>query len=230
MPQIDSHLTAKLYVDNAVDEPSLIRNNRDNDFGDYNLSNINSIMINNNPTKDNHATNKKYIDDELDKNRLVRFNHTLKNYLKVTVGGDIYNLTKYNKILLTDVTEIIYPESGHSLLPRWKIYCNNRNNQSRIDDFKKSSITQSPSYHSGPENLPPIGSSFMYIETTVPNHGSSVFTSWERRDIIQITNITFYYNRYSILTNDNLKNMGRLRIQLLLENDTWATQYNIEKK
>ena len=32
MPQIDSHLTAKLYVDNAVDESSLVRNNQDNGF------------------------------------------------------------------------------------------------------------------------------------------------------------------------------------------------------
>ena len=31
--KIDSHLTAKLYVDNSIDEPSLIRNNKDNDFG-----------------------------------------------------------------------------------------------------------------------------------------------------------------------------------------------------
>ena len=27
LPQIDSHLTAKLYVDNSIDEPSLVRNN-----------------------------------------------------------------------------------------------------------------------------------------------------------------------------------------------------------
>ena len=45
LPQIDSHLTAKLYVDNAIDETSLVRNNQDNDFGNYNLSNINSITF-----------------------------------------------------------------------------------------------------------------------------------------------------------------------------------------
>ena len=43
MPQIDSHLTAKLYVDNAIDEISLVRNNQDNDFNKNNLTNINSI-------------------------------------------------------------------------------------------------------------------------------------------------------------------------------------------
>ena len=32
LPQINSHLTAKLYVDNSIDEQSLVRNNQDNDF------------------------------------------------------------------------------------------------------------------------------------------------------------------------------------------------------
>ena len=43
LPQIDSHLTAKLYVDNAIDESSVVRNNQDNDFNNNNLTNINSI-------------------------------------------------------------------------------------------------------------------------------------------------------------------------------------------
>ena len=46
LPQIDSHLTAKLYVDNSMDEPSLVRNNQDNIIGNYNLTNINSITLN----------------------------------------------------------------------------------------------------------------------------------------------------------------------------------------
>ena len=69
----------------------------------------------------------------------------------------------------------------------------------------------------------------MYIESSANNHGSNVFVSWERTDIIQISNISFYYNRYSILTNISLKAMGRFRIQLLLEDNTWSTRYNIPK-
>ena len=69
----------------------------------------------------------------------------------------------------------------------------------------------------------------MYIETSSNNHGSKVFVSFERTDIIQISNITFYYNRYSILTNNSLKVMGLFRIQLLLEDNTWSTRYNIPK-
>ena len=70
----------------------------------------------------------------------------------------------------------------------------------------------------------------MYIGTSSSNHGHErIFVSWERTDIIQITNKTFYCNKFSILTNDSPKSMGRFRIQLLLEDNTWSTQYTIAK-
>ena len=69
----------------------------------------------------------------------------------------------------------------------------------------------------------------MYLETSSNNHGNNVFVSWERTDIIQSTNITFYYNRFSILTNEDKKSMGRLKIDLLLEDNTWSTRYHIPK-
>ena len=173
---------------------------------------------------------KKYIDDELDKNTIVIFNRTLQNYLKESVGNHTYNLTKYDKIQITNTTEIKYPKIGSVLLQKWKIKCNNKIIQSRLTDFIKSTKTNSPTGDSGATSLPPIGKSFMYIKTSSNNHGHErVFVSWERTDIIQIRNITFYYNRFSILTNDSLKSMGRFRIQLLLENNTWSTRYKIPK-
>ena len=36
LPQIDSHLTAKLYVNNAIDQISVVRNYQDNDFNNHN--------------------------------------------------------------------------------------------------------------------------------------------------------------------------------------------------
>ena len=70
----------------------------------------------------------------------------------------------------------------------------------------------------------------MYIETSSINHGHErVFVSFERTDIIQISKIIFYYNRFSILNNESKKSMGRFRIQLLLEDNTWSTRYNIPK-
>ena len=70
----------------------------------------------------------------------------------------------------------------------------------------------------------------MYIETSSNNSGSeNIFVSMERTDIVQITNITFYYNRFSNLTNDSLKSMGRFRIQLFFSDNTWSTRYIIPK-
>ena len=219
-----------LGIDFYDESGDIVKNSQDNDLNDKKLTNINSITIKNNPTDDNHVKNKKYIDNELDKNTIVRFNQTLQNYLKVSVGNDTYNLTKYNKIQLTDTTIIKTGNSGGYLLPSWRIFCNDINNNGKISNFIRSTKTNSPTGDSGATNSPPIGNAFMYIETSSNNHGHErVFVSWERTDIIQITNITFYYNRFSTLPNDSLKSMGRFRIQLLLEDNTWSTRYNIPK-
>ena len=99
-----------------------------------------------------------------------------------------------------------------------------------MGDFLKSTETNSPTSNSGATSLPSIGNSFMYIETSSNNHSHErVFVSFERTDIVQISNISFYYNRFSILTDNSKKSMGRFRIQLLLEDNTWSTQYTIAK-
>ena len=100
---------------------------------------------------------------------------------------------------MTDSTIIKYPNSGGYLLQNWIIRCNDKNSNGKIQNFIRSSKSNSPTSDSGATALPPIGDSFMYIETTSNNHGSNnIFVSWERTDIIQIRNITFYYNRFSI--------------------------------
>ena len=125
--------------------------------------------------------------------------------------------------------EIKLPNTGTEFLQKWNIYCNNKLNQSRITDFIRSTKTNSPTGHSGAAKLP-IAKSFLNIETSSNNPGHErVFVSWERTEINQISNITFYYNRYSILTINFKKPMGRFRNQLLLEDNTWSTRYNIPK-
>ena len=62
LPQIDSHLTAKLYVDREIDQTSLVRNNQDNDFGNYNSTNINTITLNKQAENDNEVITKAYVD------------------------------------------------------------------------------------------------------------------------------------------------------------------------
>ena len=60
LPQIDSHLTAKLYVDNGIDEISVVRDNQDKDFNNYNLTRINSITLNKQAQTDNEVITKAY--------------------------------------------------------------------------------------------------------------------------------------------------------------------------
>ena len=66
----------------------------------------------------------------------------------------------------------------------------------------------------------------MYIETSSNNNGNIVFCSFKRSDILQLSNITFYYNRFSA---GGSKSMGSFRIQLLLADNNWSTRYTIPR-
>ena len=195
------------------EEVDLVKNNQVNDLNDNNLTNINSITINNNPTDDNHVGNKNYFVDELDKNTIVRFNPTLENYLRESVGNDTYNLAKQTRVNITDITEMRSPNSGQSLLQKWTLKCVNKNYIAKINTFLKSTPNTSPTAKSGANNVPTIGWSFMCVESSGRNYGSNhVMVSWERTDIIHISNIKFCYNRFSTI-DQNLRGMGRFRIQ-----------------
>ena len=61
-PAVNKHLTPKVYVDNARDEITLIRNNQDNDFNNQNLSKINSNILITQAFIDNHVVIKAYVD------------------------------------------------------------------------------------------------------------------------------------------------------------------------
>ena len=97
-----------LGIDFYDESSDIVKNNQDKDFNDKKLTNIDSVTVNRNPSSENDLASKKYTDDELDKNTIVRFNQTLQNYLKVSVGNDTYNLSKYDKVQLINVTEIRY--------------------------------------------------------------------------------------------------------------------------
>ena len=217
-----------LGIDFYNESNDLVKNNQDNDFNDNKLTNTNSITINTTPTDNNHITNKKYIDDLLDKDTIVKLNDNSNDkYLKVNINNSTYNLQIYNKILLTDTTIMKHPNNSGYLLSNWRIYCNDRNNNGKLQNFIRSTKSSSPTANSGAIVTPPIGNSFMYIETSSNNFGPNVFCSWERIDIIQISNITFYYNRFSI--QGDLRAMGRFRIQILTKDNVWLTKIVIAK-
>ena len=231
-PKTKIELPTKSYVDSLHESSrtrrdlSSVLNDQDNEIDNFKLTSLDSITVNRDLYLDNELADKKFLDDSVGEDTLLRFNQTLTNYLNVSVGNSVYNLTKYDKMQITDTTEIKFPNIGSDLLRKWNVKCNNKINQSKITDFLKSTKTNSPTGHSGATSLPPIGNAFMYIETSGNNSGNDkIFVSWEMTDIIQKTNITFYYNRYSILTHPHLKNMGCFKIQLLLEDNTWSTRY-----
>ena len=67
----------------------------------------------------------------------------------------------------------------------------------------------------------------MFIEKSANSFGQNVYCSFERTDTFHISDVTFYFNRFS--GKGVCKAMGRFRIQLLLEDNTWSTRYNTPK-
>ena len=77
-----------------------VKNNQDRNFKYFKLTNLDNFTTIRSQSLD-EVSNKKYIDDELDKNTILKFNQTLENYIKVSVGNDVFNLAKYDKIRIT---------------------------------------------------------------------------------------------------------------------------------
>ena len=61
-PQTDSHLTAKLYVDNTKDKPALVGKDKDNDFNSFNPTNKISITLSTQAVNDNQVIREAYLD------------------------------------------------------------------------------------------------------------------------------------------------------------------------
>ena len=181
-PKTIIELPTKSYVDSSHENSrnrldlSSVYNDQDNEYDKKKLTNLDNVTVNRNPSSDNELSTKKYIDDELDKNAILRFNQTLENYLKVSVGNDTYNLTKYDRIQIKDTTIIKYPNTGGYLLQNCVIKCNDKKNNGKIKNFIKSTKTNSPIGYSGTTSLSQIGNNFKYIETSSNNHGNNVLS------------------------------------------------------
>ena len=89
----------------------------------------------------------------------------------VSVGNDIYNLTKNDNIQIIDITEFKFPNIGGYLSQNWVIKCNDINNNGELQFIIRSTKTSSGTAYSRAAALPPIGNGFMYGETSSGNHG-----------------------------------------------------------
>ena len=214
----DNQVIANAYVDqiNQENEPSRkdlaidffdewndsAKSNQNNDFNDNKLTNINSITIKNNPTDDNHVSNTKYVDEELNKNTKDRFNQTLQNYLKTSVGNDMYTLTKYDERNITDITEIRNPNTGQMLLQKWILKFLNKSYSAKINTFLKSTTNTSPTAESAASTLP---------------QSVGILCMWRRRVIIMELIMLWFLERELILFIYLRKNFIILDFQHLIK-------------
>ena len=97
-------LPTKSYVDSLPEinrnrrDLSSVFNDQDNEFDNNKLTILDSITVNRDPSSDNELPNKNCIDDSKGECTIMRFIQSLQKNLKVSVGNDIYHLTKYDKI------------------------------------------------------------------------------------------------------------------------------------
>ena len=238
-PINDTDAVNKLYVDNKTDNFSQTFDNSRNehvltskghiDMNNFNIENVRFMCIKYEPQVDCHPVILSYFNKHLDESTILRLNDdSNERYLQIRQGNTAYNLQIYNKAQIIDTTIIQNGNTGGYVLQHWLIECLDKKDSGKISNFIKTTRTSSPTGDSGSTTLPPIGNSFMYIETSSNNNGDDrIFCSWERTDLIHISNITFYYNRFTTSVESS-RRMGRFRIQIL-KNNAWETIYTIEK-
>ena len=123
-PKMKIEIPTKSYVDSLHKNSgnrrdlSSVFNDEDNDLDDNKITNL-----------DNELVNKNVVDDSLGSANFLRFYQTLQNYPKVSVGNDVYDLTKCDKIQSTYTTIIKAPKTGGYQLQQWYTKCNDKNNK-----------------------------------------------------------------------------------------------------
>ena len=130
-------MPAKSYVDSLHENRRIRRglssvfNDQDNEFDSNKIKNLDSITASRNLNLDNELSNEKNVDDSTGEGTTVSFNQTLQNYLKASVGNDVFNLTKYDRIQIPDTTIIKYRNTGDNLLQQWNTKCNDKINNGK---------------------------------------------------------------------------------------------------
>ena len=113
-PKMIVKIPTKSYVDSLHEinrnrrSSSSVYNDQDIGFDNIKLTILDSVSVNRNPSSDSELTNKKYVVDSLGGLNILGFSQTLQKYLRVNVGNDVYNLTRNEKLQITDTTIFKY--------------------------------------------------------------------------------------------------------------------------
>ena len=78
-PAIVDDANARYYIDQSIDKPTFVRNDKNNDFNNHSSTNISQITLNSEPTDDNHAATKSYVDSLSGNDRNRRDMSTVSN-------------------------------------------------------------------------------------------------------------------------------------------------------
>ena len=123
-----------MYVDNAIDKSSLLRNNQDNDFNNYNLTNINKIItLNTQAFNDNQVTTQAYVD------QFHQENERSRRDLRIDFFDESSDLVKnnqdndFNDNISTNIDSITVNKNHSSDNERAKKICIN-------DDLDKNTV------------------------------------------------------------------------------------------
>ena len=213
---------SKEYVDRYIDpnelnNATIVRNNKNNNMNNKELTNLKRITINNSPTNDKDAANKKYIDDKIID--LIKRNTTNNNdngYISFyDSDNQEYRLTKYlTPIQLTDIT---YFNHITATSP-WNYY-------SSVNNINNALITRSlPTpiqWSTGPftlfENRP-----FLVIHAG--NMGLDTTVELFRKDIHNVTRFEMIMNNFE--WNNSV---GEITILIKDVNDVWKEVLKLEE-
>ena len=132
LPQIDSNLAAKLYVDKTIDEPSLVRTDQDNDFIYNNFTNIISITLNTRAVNDNEVIPKAYVD------QFQQENERSRRDLRMSFHNEEVDLVKNNQD--NDLNDKKLKNLDKITVNRNPILNNEVSNKKYIDDQLNNNI------------------------------------------------------------------------------------------
>ena len=106
------------------------------------------------------------------------------------------------------------------LLQQWNNKYNYENKRGKITSFIRSPISSTPLGSIRATSLPPVGDSFMNLETSSNLSGTNVYCSFERTNFVEISNIEFYYTKWKRSAGSVHKARGMFRVQLVLSDIT----------
>ena len=116
---------------------SRVFNDRDKEFGNHQLTHLDSLTVDRIPTSNNELSNEKIIDDYLVQDIILRFNQSFEEYLKISVRDSVCFLRRYSKEQIIVRRVIKAPNNEGFLLQQWNKKCNDKDKNGKTQNFIK---------------------------------------------------------------------------------------------